>query len=102
MGGTGVARSSLLKFIANVLLGNDINHYNLDILERLPGEGDPVGQTALPHLYEIMSVGGTLVSTRFFNEVRMHNLLTRFVFSTRLGWTAFTISNKPRPIRRVL
>ena len=55
MGGEDVKKSSLLKFIANVLLGNDIDHYDLDILNK-------GGTNTLPHLYEIMSVSGTLVS----------------------------------------
>ena len=102
VGGTGVIKSSFLKFIANVLLGNDIDHYDLDILNHLPNKGGAVGQIALPHLYEIMSVSGTLVSAIIFDEVRRHNLLTRFVSSTRLGWPAPTISSKTRPIRKVL
>ena len=77
VGGTGVERSSLLKFIANVLLGNDVDHYDLDILNRPPNKGSAVGQTALPHLYEIMSVSGTLVSARVYNEVGRHNLLIK-------------------------
>jgi len=43
-----------LKLIANVLLGNDIEHYDLDIMGEIGG----------PHLYNITSVNGTLVSTR--------------------------------------
>lgn len=66
VGETSAEKSSLLKFIANVLLGNDIGHYDLDILDRLPNNGGAVGQTALPHHYEIMSVSGTLVSARIF------------------------------------
>ena len=60
VGETGVGKTSLLKFIANVLIGNDIDHYNLDILDCRPGP------TESSHLYEIMSVGGILVSSRFF------------------------------------
>ena len=66
VGRTGVKKSLLLTFIANVLLGNSIDHYNLDILDRPLDKGTALGQTALPHLYEIMSVSGTLVSAIIF------------------------------------
>ena len=102
MGGTGVGKSSLLKYIANVLLGNDIDHFDLDILNRPPSKGGAVGQTASPHLYEITSVSGLLVSVRVFKEVRMHNPFPRFVSSTRPGWAAFMISSETRSIGRVL
>jgi hypothetical protein len=77
VGGTAVGKSSLLKYIANVLLGNDIDHYDLDILDRSPNKGSAVGRTALPHLYEIRSVSGLLVSARVSNEMRRHNLLPK-------------------------
>ena len=102
VGGTGVIKSSFLKFTANVLLGNDIDHYDLDILNPLPNQGGAVGQTALPHLYEIMSISGTLVSARILDQVRRHNLLPRFVSSTHLGWPAPMISSKTRLIKEVL
>ena len=55
MGGTDVETSSFLEFIANVLVGNDIDYYDDDILN--------IGGTIpLPHLHEIMSASGTLVS----------------------------------------
>jgi hypothetical protein len=43
-----------LKLIANVLLGNDIEHYDFDI----------VGKTESPRLYEMRSVNGILVSAK--------------------------------------
>ena len=33
VGETGVEKSSVLQLIANVLAGNDIDHYNFDILD---------------------------------------------------------------------
>lgn len=49
VGETGGGKSSLLTFIANVLLGNDIDHYDLDILD----QGPPAHRCMeVPHLYE--------------------------------------------------
>ena len=33
VGETGVGKSSFLELIANVFAGNDINHYNFDLLD---------------------------------------------------------------------
>jgi len=82
VGETGVGKTSFLKFIANVLLGNDFDHYDIDILDRLPNKG-AVGQTASSRLYEITSVTGILVSCRVLNVVRRHDLFLRFVSSIR-------------------
>jgi len=76
VGETGVGKTSLLKFIANVLLGNDFDHYHLDILDRLPNKR-VLGQTGSSHLYEITSVNGILVGSRFFNARRRHNLFLK-------------------------
>jgi len=83
-------KSLLLKWIANVLRGNDIEHYDLDI----------VGEARSPHLYEISSVNGTLVSTRVFSEMRRHDRFVRFVSSTHLD--SPTILSEMRPTKRVL
>ena len=102
VGRVNAGKSSLMKFIANVLLGNDFDHYDLDIL------GCPikrvVDQTASSHLYEITSVNGILVSSRVLNAVRRHNLFLRFASSTHLGrrWTALTVLSKIIPTKRVL
>jgi Cdc6-like AAA superfamily ATPase len=68
VGETGVGKTSFLKFIANVLHGNDFDHYDLDILRRLPYKG-VVGQSTTM-IYEITSVSGISVSSRVFNSVR--------------------------------
>jgi hypothetical protein len=57
-------KSSLLKLIANVLSGNDIEHYDLNI----------VGEAESPYLYEIRSTNGILVGANIFIEMRRHNL----------------------------
>jgi ABC-type multidrug transport system ATPase subunit len=69
VGETGGGKTSFLRFIANVLHGNDFDHYDLDILRRLPNRQGAVGQSTTT-LYEITSVSGILVSSRVFNAVR--------------------------------
>src|SRR5258706_2356437 len=65
VGETGVGKSSLLEFIANVLAGNDIDHYNFDILDRTNEQGGSIyqSQTNSAHLYEFTSRNGVVVST---------------------------------------
>ena len=36
---TGLGKSSFLEFLANVLLGNDLYHYDRDILDHPPCRG---------------------------------------------------------------
>ena len=102
VGETGVGKSPLLKMIANVLLGNDIDHYDLDILNRPPKEQGAVGQTVSPHLYEITSVGGILVSSRVFNSVSRLDLFLSFVSSTHLDWPALAVLSKTKSTRKIL
>jgi predicted GTPase len=61
VGETGVGKSSVLEFIANVLLGNDIDHYDFDILDHT----DNHSQTNSARLYEFTSKNGIVVSTCF-------------------------------------
>jgi energy-coupling factor transporter ATP-binding protein EcfA2 len=65
VGETGVGKTSFLKFIANVLIGNNFDHYDLDILDYLPNKRGVIGQTVLSHFYEFTSVSGIVVSSRF-------------------------------------
>ena len=45
VGETGVGKSSVLEFIANVLAGNDIDNYNFDILDHTNELGSPNNQS---------------------------------------------------------
>ena len=84
--------------LANVLLGNTFEYYDLEILHREPKEPGIVSETVY-HIYEITSVSGTMVSDRLCNAVRRHNLFVRFVFSTFLS--AITVMRKTDSTWRV-
>jgi len=64
VGETGVGKSSLLELIANVLTGNDIDHYNFEILDHTNKQGGSVNQsrTDSARLYELTSKNGLVVS----------------------------------------
>ena len=57
VGETGVGKSSVLEFIANVLAGNDIDNYNFDFLDHTNERGGPdnQSQTKSARLYEFTS-----------------------------------------------
>jgi predicted ATP-binding protein involved in virulence len=65
VGETGVGKSSVLELIANILAGNDIDHYNFDILDHNNERGDTSNhsQTNSVRLYEFTSKNGVVVST---------------------------------------
>jgi len=75
IGETGVGKSSVIEFIANVLLGNDIDHCNLDILNSTNEQGGPGNrcQTNSVHLYEFTSKSGIVVGASTFNVGCTHN-----------------------------
>ena len=60
VGETGVGKSSVLEFIANVLTGKDMDHYDFDILDHTNEQGGPENQsqTNSAHLYEFTSKNG--------------------------------------------
>ena len=64
IGGTGVGKSSVVELIANVLAGNDIDHYNLEHLDPTDEQGGSSNQsrTKSAHLYELTSKNGIVVS----------------------------------------
>ena len=64
VGDTGVGKSSFLKLIANVFAGNDINHYNFDLLDYSNEQGgaNNHSQTNSARLYEFTSKNGVVVS----------------------------------------
>ena len=65
VGETGTGKSSLLEFIANVLIGNPLGGYNFNILDQKNEQGGSSGQsqTNTAHIYELKSNNGTMVST---------------------------------------
>ena len=64
VGETGVGKSSALELIANVLVGNDIDHYDFNILNHAneQGHSDSQSQTISVRNYEFTSKNGTVVS----------------------------------------
>ena len=67
-GETGVGKSSVMEFIANVLLGNDIDHCNFDILDSTNEQGGSGNQcqTNSVRLYEFTSERGIVVSASIY------------------------------------
>jgi predicted GTPase len=68
VGETGTGKSSLLEFIANVLIGNPLDHYDFNILDQSNEQGGSTGQsqTNSARVYELTSKNGILVSTGIF------------------------------------
>ena len=66
VGETGVGKSSVLELIANVLHGNDVDHYDFHTLDHINEQGgsNNQSQTKSPHLYELTSKNGIVVSVR--------------------------------------
>ena len=64
VGETGVGKSSLLELIANVLTGNDTDHYNFKTLDHTNEQGASghQSQTNSVRLYELVSKNGIVVS----------------------------------------
>jgi stage III sporulation protein SpoIIIAA len=71
VGETGVGKSSVLELIANVLAGNDIDHYDRDILDHTneAGGSESQSQTKQARLYEFKSSNDILVSTNIFERI---------------------------------
>ena len=68
VGETGVGKSSVLEFIANVLTGRDIDHCDFGILDRTNEQGgsENQSQTISARLYEFKSKNGIVVSDGAF------------------------------------
>jgi len=67
VGETGVGKSSVFELIANVLAGNDIGHYDLDILDRANEQGgsNNQSQTNSARFYTLTSKNGIVVSVYY-------------------------------------
>ena len=66
--GTGVGKSSVVGFIGNILRGNDIDHYDFDILDYTNEEGGSgnQSQTNGARHYEFTSKNGIVVRYKVF------------------------------------
>ena len=64
VGETGTGKSSLLEFIANVLIGKPLGGYNFNILDQKNEQGGSSGQsqTNSARIYELTSNNGIVVS----------------------------------------
>jgi len=64
VGETGTGKSSLLEFIANVLIGKSVDCYDFKILDHTNEQGGSGGQsqTNSARVYELTSKNGILVS----------------------------------------
>ena len=63
VGETGVGKSSVLEFIANVLRGQNTDHYDFNILDHNEqGGSDNQSQTKEARVYEFTSKNGVVVS----------------------------------------
>ena len=96
VGETGVGKSSLLEFIANVLSGNDTDHYDLDILNPTNAQNDSNNQSLAGsvHLHEFRSNNGIAVSIGTCEHANTRNLFSRFASSTPLDWPTLAVSSK--------
>ena len=71
VGETGVGKSSVLEFIANTLIGNDIDHYDFQILDHANEQSgsENQSQTNSARMYEPSSKNGIVVSVNVFHEL---------------------------------
>ena len=76
VGETGVGKSSVLEFIANVLMCNDIDHYNFDILDRTNEQGgsNNQSQTNTSRLYKFTSMNGIMVCVGAYKCGKMEHV----------------------------
>jgi len=70
VGETGVGKSSVLEFIANVFAGNDIDHYDFDVLDNTNERGgsNSQSQTNSARLYEFTSKNSIVVSKTIYER----------------------------------
>ena len=72
VGETGVGKSSVLEFIANVLSGKEMGRYNFEILDRTNEQigSDNQSKTNAARLYEFTSKSGIVVSDMILEHSR--------------------------------
>ena len=70
VGETGVGKSAVMEFIANVLIGKGIDHYDLDILDHLNEQGGSPNQsqTNSARFYKLTSQNGIVVCPSIFEH----------------------------------
>ena len=101
VGESGVGKTSVVEFIANVLAGNDLDHYILDHTNR-KGDSANQSQTSEARLYELASKNDVVVSSGLLDVASRHNIFPRFAYSTSRDWSIIEIFNKPSSTRRAL
>jgi len=103
VGETGVGKSSVLEFIANVLAGNSISDYNFSIIDQANESGGSGmnSQTNSAKLYSFTSQNGVVVSP--FCSTDLADWLKRFtlrsVFSILLDSLIQGVSSRTRNTR---
>ena len=103
LGDTGVGKSTFVEFIANVLLGNTIDRYDFDILDRNNEQNGSSNQsrTNSARLYKVRAKNGMVVWAGVLTIVSICNLLPRFASSIHRGWPILAVFSKTRCTRRV-
>ena len=83
-----MGKSSVLELIANVLHGNDVDHYDFSTLDHTRKQGGlshDQSQTNSARLYELTSSNGITVRTGVCEQTSMRNRFLRFASSTHPG-----------------
>lgn len=96
IGETGVGKTSVLCLIANVLAGNDMDHYDFTILEHNDEQrgSNNQSQTISARLYEFTSKNGIMVRVGNVNVVNMRQNVSRFASLTHQGWATPAVFSK--------
>ena len=103
VGETGVGKSAVLEFLANVLIANNIDRYNFEILDHSIEQNGSSNQsqTNSARLYKLTSSNGIVVSPDA-SIVSVCDLLPRFAYSTHLGWPTLAGLSKTSSTRGIL
>ena len=95
-----VGKSLLLEFTANVLSGNNIDHYDLDILNPTNNHhfSNNQSRTNSAYRYELRSNNDLAVSIDIREHANARNLFSTFASSTALDWSTLTVFRKTSSI----